>query len=83
VAVGAGVSDIDELLVDCSVEYTREQCEADRKRLLAVISTKHGIAESDVDALIRDHRYVHTAEDPEDEYIQVLAFARHANWDRP
>ena len=61
-------------------EYTREQFEADRVRLLAVISAKHGIAESEVDLLIREHRYTHSFEDPEDEYIQIMAMARGAGW---
>lgn len=60
--------------------YTQEQFEADRARLLARICAKHGIEESEVDALIREHRYVHTAEDPEDEYMQLMTIARHVGW---
>ncbi len=72
---------IDELLAEWGVnEYTREQFEADRARLLAAIAAKHGIQESDVDALIREHRYEHSAEDLEDEYIQAVAMARAAGW---
>lgn len=75
------MSEIERLLEEFGdSEYTREQFEADRARLLARISTKHGISESDVDVLIREHRYVHSAEDPEDEYIQIMAMARAAGW---
>jgi hypothetical protein len=65
-----------------SEEYTREKFEADRARLVAVICAKHGIAESEVDTLIREHRYVHSEEDPEDEYIQIMGMARTAGWSR-
>ncbi len=65
-----------EELIAHSEPYTREQIEADRVRLRAAIAAKHGIAESEVDALIREHRYEHSADDIEDEYIGVLAFAR-------
>jgi hypothetical protein len=60
--------------------YTHERFEADRKRLLERISTKHGIPESDVERLIREHDYEHSGEDPEDEYIGIMAFAHHAGW---
>jgi hypothetical protein len=60
--------------------YTREQFEADRTRLIAVLCAKHGIAASEVDALIREHRYEHSAEDPEDAYIQIMAIGRHTGW---
>ena len=61
-------------------EYTREQFEADRVRLVAVLCAKHGIAESEVDTLIKEHRYTHSFEDPEDEYIQIMAMAHVAGW---
>ena len=61
-------------------EYTREQFEADRVRLVSVLCAKHDIAESEVDVLIREHRYTHSYEDPEDEYIQIMAMARVAGW---
>lgn len=67
-------------LEEFSEPYTREKFEADRARLLAVISAKHGIAESEVHMLIAEHRYVHSEEDPEAEYIQIMAMARHAGW---
>jgi hypothetical protein len=60
--------------------YTREKFEADRARLIAVICAKHGIAESEVHTLIAEHRYVHTEEDPEDEYIQIMEMAHYAGW---
>ena len=71
---------IEELLEEFSDPYTREQFEADRVRAIAVLCAKHGIAESEVDTLIREHRYTHSFEDPEDEYIQIMAFARAAGW---
>lgn len=61
-------------------EYTRERFDADRARLVARLCAKHSIAESEIDLLIREHRYEHTAEDPEDEWIQIMAFARVAGW---
>ena len=60
--------------------YTQEQFKIDRTRLLAVIGDKHGVAESEVDTLIREHRYEHSSEDPEDRYIQIMAMARAAGW---
>lgn len=60
--------------------YTREQFAEDHARLLAVLAAKHGIAEHEVPELIRTHNYTHSFEDPEDEYIQIMTFARHAGW---
>ena len=60
---------LEELLAEFNDVYTREQFEADRSRLLSQLCAKHGITEPEVDILIRAHRYVHSAEDPEDEYI--------------
>jgi hypothetical protein len=71
---------IEELLEEFSDRYTREQFKADRVRLRALICAKHGIKDAAVDALIREHRYVHSAEDLEDEYIQVMAMGRAAGW---
>jgi hypothetical protein len=72
---------IEELLAEFSdLEYTREQFDADRARLLAIISVKHGITESDVERLICEHDYEHSGEDPEDEYIGIMAMARSAGW---
>lgn len=63
-----GAVSIEKLLEEFGdPEYTQEQFNADRARLLAVLSAKHGVAESEVDLLIREHRYTHSAEDPEDE----------------
>jgi hypothetical protein len=69
---------VEQLLEEFGDEYMREQFEADRVRLRARICTKRGI--DDVDALIREHRYVHSAEDLEDEYIHVIAMGRAAGW---
>ena len=72
---------IEELILEFGVPaYTREEFDQDRARLLARISTKHDIAESEVDLLIAEHRYTHSAEDPEDEYIQIMAMGRAAGW---
>jgi hypothetical protein len=72
---------IEELLEEFSdCEYTREQFEADRARLVARLCSKHGISESEIDALLREHRYAHSGEDPEDEYMQVMAMGRRAGW---
>lgn len=75
------MSDIDQLLEEFGdLGYTHEQFEADRARLLARLCAKHGVEKSEIDALIREHRYVHSADDPEDEYIQVMAMGRAARW---
>jgi hypothetical protein len=72
---------IEDLIAEGGVDaYTREQFEEDRARLLVAIAAKHGIAESEVEALIKEHRYEHSAEDLEDEYIQAMAMARGAGW---
>lgn len=71
---------IEDLLAECSEPYTREQFDADRTRVVARICEKHGISEPEVSALIREHRYVHDAEDIEDEYIQLMAMGRAAGW---
>jgi hypothetical protein len=72
---------IEELLEEFNdPPYTREQFEADFARVVARISAKHGITEPEVDALIREHRYTHSAEDIEDEYIQLMAIAAHTGW---
>ena len=59
---------IKELLAEFDPEgkhaYTRERFDADRARLVARLCEKHNIAEAEIDALIREHRYVHTDEDP-------------------
>ena len=60
--------------------YTRERFDADRTRLLTRLCAKHGIEASEVDALIRDHRYEHSEEDPEDEYISVMTMGHAAGW---
>jgi hypothetical protein len=72
---------VDELLKEFGdFEYTHEQFEEDRARLRAIIGAKHGVAESEIDALIEEHAYAHSLEDPEDEYIAVTAMARAAGW---
>lgn len=45
------LDDLDELII----EYTREQFEADRDRLLAHLCAKHGCSRDEVDMLIREH----------------------------
>jgi hypothetical protein len=75
------VSSIDDLIADLDIpEYTREQFEIDRARLVARLCAKHGIVESEIDALLREHRYEHSGEDPEDEYMGIMAMGRAAGW---
>ena len=74
------MGDMEKLLEEFSEEYTREQFEADRTRLLAILAVKHHIAESEVDAMISAHDYDHSFEDPEDEYIGIMAIARATGW---
>lgn len=71
---------IEELIAECSNVYTREQYDADFKRVTVRICEKHGIAYHEVPALISEHRYTHDAEDIEQEYIEITAFAQHAGW---
>lgn len=72
---------IEELIVELGIdEYTSERFEADRARLVARLCSKHGISEPEIDALLREHRYAHSEEDPEDEYMHVMAMGRHAGW---
>lgn len=61
-------------------EYTREQFEADRARLTTRLCDKHSISESQIDALLQEHRYEHSGEDPEEAYMQIMAKGRHAGW---
>lgn len=60
--------------------YTEEQFKRDWARVTARICEKHGIAESEIETLIREHRYQHSAEDIEDEWIQLASSARHMGW---
>lgn len=71
---------LDELLTEFADIYTRERFESDRDRLLTRLCEKHGITKPEVDALIREHRYVHSAEDPEDEYIELMTIAQYTGW---
>lgn len=76
------VSTINELLKEWGNAdvHTREEFNADHARIVAAIAAKHGIAESEVAALVREHRYQHSADGIEDEYIQAVCFARSAGW---
>lgn len=76
---------IDQLLSEFSdPPYTREQFEADKVRVVDAIATKHGIAENEVDALIREHRYQHTLDadggEVEQDYIELCAVSRTMGW---
>ena len=71
---------LEELLAEFGHVYTQEQFTADRTRLLARLCEKHGITEPEVDALIKEHRYVHSVEDLEDEYIEIMTIARYVGW---
>ncbi len=70
---------IDDLL-KCSEEYTRAQFESASKRLAWEIAFKHDIGIHEVDDLIREHRYIHTADCPEDEYLELMSFAKAVGW---
>lgn len=72
--------DQDDALCKISHVYTREQFDADHERIVTRICQKHGIPDDEVPELIAEHRYVHDEEDIEDEYIQIMAMARHAGW---
>lgn len=75
------MTDLNALIDELDVpEYTPERFRADRARLLTALAAKHKIAESDVDALIAEHRYTHSVEDLEDEYIQIMESARYMGW---
>lgn len=75
------MGDIERLVEELGIpEYTRDRFEADRARLIAQLCTKHAIEESELASLIREHRYTHSAEDPEDEYMQVIAMGRAGGW---
>jgi hypothetical protein len=73
---------IDELLEEFGdAPYSREQHAEDFARVLARLREKHDVTtQSEVDEIVREHRYAHTAEDPEDEYIQLMAIARVTGW---
>lgn len=73
---------IEELLAEFGDEpYTREQYDKDFARVLARLCEKHGVAtRAEIDLIIREHCYEHTAEDPEDEYIALMALARATGW---
>jgi hypothetical protein len=73
---------IEELLDECSdAPYTREQYDVDLARVLAVLCAKHGVTtRAEVHEIIRAHRYEHSDEDPEDEYIQLMAVSRTMGW---
>lgn len=73
---------INELLVEFgSARYTREQYDEDFARILARLCEKHGVStQAEVDEIIRGHHYVHTEEDPEDEYIKLMAIADVMGW---
>ena len=75
---------IEELLAELDPEgkheYTRELFDADRARLVVRLCEKHNITEAEIEALIREHRYVHTAEDPEEEWMGIMTLAKVAGW---
>jgi len=74
------VSNIDDLLEDID-PYTRDQFDTDYARIVARLCEKHGISSDEIDALIREHRYEHSGEDPEQEYIEIMTMARVAGWE--
>lgn len=73
-------SSIIEEIIRLSEPYTREQFDAKRTRVLARLCDKHGITEAEIEPLIREHRYTHSEEDIEEEYIELAAIARTCGW---
>lgn len=73
---------INELLVELDHEpYTRERYDADFARVLARLCEKHGVTtHAEVRQIIREHRYAHSGEDPEQDYIELMALARSTGW---
>ena len=70
---------VDELLEES--ELTEEQFGKKFARVLARLCEKHGVTtQAEVHEIISAHRYRHTEEDPEDEYIQLMAVARATGW---
>ena len=60
--------------------YTRARYDADLARVLTVLCAKHGVTTRDeVHEIIREHRYEHSGEDPEDD-IGLMAMARTMGW---
>lgn len=73
---------MEEFLKEFGDPYTREQYDQDLARVVSILCAKHGISESEIEPLIAAHRYVHTAEDPEEDWIGLMAFADVAGWPR-
>lgn len=71
---------IEELLACAGEPTTREEWQADVDRIIDRLCEKHGITEPEIEGLIREHRYQHSGEDPEDEWIWLAAAARAAGW---
>lgn len=74
------ITDLLAEFADESHVYTRERFDADLAKWTAIIAAKHGIPEGDVERLIREHDYEHSGDDPEDQWIQTMAFGRAAGW---
>ena len=73
---------IEELLVEFGdAPYTRAQSDKDFARVLARLCEKHGVTtRAEVHEIIREHRYEHSGEDPEEDYINLMAIARATGW---
>lgn len=72
---------ISELLVEFNdPPYTRERYDADRSRVLARLTEKHGVEGEELRQLIAAHRYIHTEEDPEEEYLHLWAVSSEMGW---
>jgi hypothetical protein len=71
---------MDELLAFAE-PYTREQYDKDFVRVLARLCEKHGVTtQAEVHEIIRTHAYEHSGEDPEEDYIELMACARATGW---
>lgn len=61
--------------------YTRAQFDKDLARVLVRLCEKHGLTtRAEVHALVAEHRYTHSNEDPEEDYLQLMAVASHMGW---
>ncbi len=75
------MSTIEDLLAEFNdPPYTREQFEADYTRIVKRLCEKHGVTASEIPALVSEHRYEHSYEDPEDEYMELMTIARVTGW---
>ena len=72
---------IEDLLADIGDHYTREQYDEEFARVLKRLCEKHGVTtHAEVNAIVSEHRYEHSGEDPEQDYIELAVMAQHCGW---